>query len=66
MAELDASQLEEIHPLFDPVAFQRDNPDPKVEAYRLTEQELQDRGMDVSLIRKTINDKARAHKDPPP
>jgi len=65
MNEVDESKLEVMQPLFDPIAFQRDHPDPRIDEYRLSNEEWLERGIEVTLIRRRIIEKAKAHKDPP-
>ena len=59
MADIDESELEVRPPVFDPVAFQRDHPDPKLDVYRLSVGELRERGLQVSLLRDLMLDKAK-------
>ena len=49
--------------VFDPQAFQAAHPDPKVDAYQLTEEELHDWGTRVTKIRAKIKETAAAHED---
>ena len=45
MADLDEDLLEVLEPHFDPIAFQEANQNPKLEAFKLQEDELRDLGI---------------------
>ena len=54
MAEIDGEELDHFQPIFDPVAFQKEYPDPKVGDYALTEEQLLEKGILVTSIRAQI------------
>ena len=45
MADFDEDLLEVLEPHFDPIAFQEVNQNPKLEAFKLYEDELRDLGI---------------------
>ena len=49
---------EENEPLFDPAEFNRANPTPSIEDFRLDEDALLDWGRRCSIIRQTIDERA--------
>ena len=42
MAEIDGETLDQVEPVFDPIVFQRETPDPKLEDHVLLEAELEE------------------------
>ena len=51
-------ELPELQPYFDPAAFVKTNPQPRVAAWKLEEEQLKQLALNVSKIRQQINEKA--------
>ncbi len=58
MAEIDPDELPTLEPPFDPIAFQRSHDDPKIAAYKLTQEQLRQHGLVATKIRHLIQQKA--------
>ena len=58
MKELDGEQLPRLVPPFDPDAFQREHQPLKLADYKLSDQQLEHQGGQVTVIRRAFNEKA--------
>ena len=63
MAEINGAELPELKPAFDPIAFQEDHPDPKIEAHELSQEQLVEAGCEVSTLRMSITLKGHGYEE---
>ena len=59
---IDEDELPEIQPHFDPVAFVTTNPKPEAAAWKLSDEKLRQLSLNVTRIRKQINEKAAGQR----